>query len=398
MWKRGCRIWTQTPRAVGLIIPDDRPAMPISVTRYGVSRDPFDSEWDAFVETTPGGSHQQSSRWSRVKAVQGFEAVRLVLRRSDGIVGGCQILLRRMPRVGAVAYISRGPILRDRDADALDRLLDAIGDLANRDRILYLKLQPPVDCSDMVVLLEARGFVASKVQTAYTSTVRVDLERSVPELLAAMRTTTRKHIRRGERRGTTVRAGDERDIPTLVRIIQQTGDRQRFSSYPERYYERMWATFAATGRARLFVAEHDGIALSASLLIVDGESVHYKAGGWSGVGAELFPNELMHWAGIRWARDKGLRWYDFEGIDDVAAQSFLAQGTPLRSTPQQRVAYFKLGFGGEVTVHPGTYDRIYGPIPPTALRWAMPVLNRSDLPLRLAKRILRHPGRTPLSS
>jgi lipid II:glycine glycyltransferase (peptidoglycan interpeptide bridge formation enzyme) len=374
--------------------------MPISMTRngVGVSRDPVDSEWDAFLEVTRGGSHQQSSKWSRVKAVQGFETVRLVLRRSGAIVGGCQVLLRRIPRVGAVAYIPRGPVLPDRDADALDKLLDALGDLAERERILYLKLQPPVERFDMVALLEARGFVASRVLTAYTSTVRLDLERSEPELLAAMRTTTRKHIRRGERRGTTIRSGDERDIPTLVRIIQETGDRQRFSSYPRRYYERMWSTFAATGHARLFVAEHDGIALSASLLIVHGESAHYKAGGWSGTGAELFPNELMHWAGIRWARDNGLRWYDFEGVDDAAAQSFLAGRTPPRSTPHQRVAYFKLGFGGEVSVHPGTYDRIYGPIPPTALRWAMPVLDRSELPLRLANRILRHPGRRPSSS
>ena len=375
--------------------------VPKPITRPGVvvSRELPDREWDAFIEATPGGSHQQSSMWAQVKAVQGFQAARILLRRDGGIVGGCQILLRRLGKVGAVAYVPRGPVMADRDPDALDVVLAALDDLAAQERILLLKLQPPADRQDLALLLEARGFVRSRVETAPVASVRVDLHRPAEELLAAMHPSTRKNIRRAERRGVRVRHGGEADIRTLVRIIESTGDRQQFSAYPRRYYEQMWRTFAARGHTCLLIAEHDGIALSASLLIAYGESASYKAGGWSGDGSRLFPNELMHWAGMRWAQQRGLHYYDFEGLNEAVARASLAGEALPEDTPEQRVSHFKLGFGGEVTLGPGSYDRVYPSLLSGALRQLLPMLNRSEASRKVANRMLRRgvprPSRTP---
>ena len=70
--------------------------------------------WDRFIAEVAGGAYQQSSRWAGVKAVVGWRAERVVVERDGAIVGGCQLLLRRLPILGAVAYAPRGPVIAGR--------------------------------------------------------------------------------------------------------------------------------------------------------------------------------------------------------------------------------------------------------------------------------------------
>ena len=67
----------------------------------------------------------------------------------------------------------------------------------------------------------------------------------------------------------------------------------------------------------------------------------------------------MHWTGIAWAHDGGYRHYDFEGIPVEVAQE-VRDGNPANA---RGVAFFKLGFGGDAVVYPGTYDLLPGRLP-----------------------------------
>src|SRR4051794_9934694 len=68
----------------------------------------------------------------------------ILVRDGGQIVGGCQLLVRSVPLIGAIGYVPRGPVLASRDPAALDAVLDALRDHARRRRILLLKVQPPV--------------------------------------------------------------------------------------------------------------------------------------------------------------------------------------------------------------------------------------------------------------
>ena len=64
--------------------------------------------WDAFVEASDPGSYLQLSGWARVKAVNGWHAVRL---RDDTAGVGAQVLVRRpRPLPWGFAYAPRGPV------------------------------------------------------------------------------------------------------------------------------------------------------------------------------------------------------------------------------------------------------------------------------------------------
>jgi hypothetical protein len=169
-----------------------------------ISRTLLEPDWDAFVDSAPGGHHLQTSRWAGVKATHGWQPVRLRVHQKGEFVGGTQLLVRQM-RFGAIGYCPRGPLLRDDDPSALRALLDGLARLARRERILYVKVQPPAGREDMEPVLREDGFVASDMPAATVATVRIDLRRSVDEILASMRSATRANIRKATRKGIAVR-------------------------------------------------------------------------------------------------------------------------------------------------------------------------------------------------
>jgi lipid II:glycine glycyltransferase (peptidoglycan interpeptide bridge formation enzyme) len=334
-----------------------------------------DLEWDAFVEATAGGTYHQSSIWAQVKAVVGWNSARLVLRREGTIVAGCQLLLRTVPFVGTIAYVPRGPVVADRDAHTLSAMLTAVQGLADQERIVYLKLQPPPGGCDMIAELTARGFVESELEAAPRATVRIDLQRCPDALFSRMRQNARRNIRKAERLGVVVREGGEQDLGEFYRLIDATSRRQGFSSYPQKYYEQLWRAFAARDRARLLIVEHNSVVLASNLVVGFADTAVFKIGGWSGARKDVPPNELLHWAGIQWGKACGYRYYDFDNINLSVAQAVLSGAQPPVHA-YHGVARFKLGFGGEVVIFPSAYDYTCRPLLAGALRRLAPKLER----------------------
>ena len=91
------------------------------------------------------------------------------------------------------------------------------------------------------------------------------------------------------------------------------------------------------------------------LIVGFGDTAVYKMGGWVGARRNLHSNELLHWTAMRWARERGHRFYDLEGIPVAIAQALLRNAHPPEAA--RGTTRFKLGFGGAVRVFPGAYDR-----------------------------------------
>jgi lipid II:glycine glycyltransferase (peptidoglycan interpeptide bridge formation enzyme) len=332
-------------------------------------------EWDDWVAATRGGHHLQTSGWGYVKAGAGLHARRVLLRRRGELVGGCQLLTRHIPVLGGLGYVPRGPLLASRDPELLDAVLDALRGLIRKHRIAVVKIQPPVDRADMPGLLESRGLVARDLHTAPVASVVVDVgsDRDEDEIFRGLRATTRRRVRQARKHGVTVRSGTADDLPVLQEILAATAQRQGFAPYTADYYRRMWAAFGTSGHARLLIAEHQGVPLSAALLIAFGDTVLYKIGGWGDVeGSPPGANELMHWTGITWAREAGYRYYDFEGVPLDVANAVRSGNAEVR----HGVAFFKLGFGGDVVIYPGTYDLLPGGLQGRALKCVLPRAER----------------------
>jgi peptidoglycan pentaglycine glycine transferase (the first glycine) len=337
-----------------------------------------DPAWDAFVERAPGGHHVQSSLWGEVKRTAGWEALRIVVQAGGDVVGGCQVLLRGVGPLVA-AYVTRGPLAVT--GTGLERALDGLDEVARRRRVLYLKVQPPVGGEGIGARLVQRGYVVSGLAAGPTATVLVDLEREPADMLAAMRAATRRNIRTAERKGVTVRFGDAGDLPAFYRMVDATSRRQGFPPYPLAYYQSMWRQFSGVDKAALVLAELGGVPLSALLVLGYGDTVVYKMGGWSGDRNGVHPNEAAHWAAMGWARARGYRFYDLEGIDRRLAEEILG-GNEVASGARPGVDHFKLGFGGAVVLLPMAHDRSGVPGVSGLVRRVAPGLDRWEAAAR----------------
>jgi peptidoglycan pentaglycine glycine transferase (the first glycine) len=323
--------------------------------RISVSTSRLDAEWDAFVEGAPGGHHLQTSLWAQVKAAQGWSPIRLRLKQDGELVGGCQLLLRSV-RIGTIAYCPRGPVTADPDQAALGIVLDALAELALRRRILYVKVQPPAGRGDVEPALRERRFTASDLPAAPVATVRVDLRRTPEEILAGMRATSRRHVRNAIRDGIEIRSVGAAGLGAFAALIAKTSERQGFAPYPVDHYAEILRQFGP--RAELLLAERNGEVLSGALVVGFGDSVIYKMGAWSGEHATLTPNELLHWRAMQWARDRGYRYYDLDGINEDVARAIVA-GDGVPQLGRRGTTNFKLGLGGDVTLFPRAYDRSF---------------------------------------
>lgn len=330
-----------------------------------------DGAWDAFVATAPGGSHVQTTLWAQVKHVLGWRSARVVVRRENEIVAGCQLLLRRAGPA-TLAYGPRGPIAGRGDDEALGAALDGVREIAAAHPLCYLKIQPPPGFGHVGPRLRARGYSPSDLEAAPTATTMVDLTQPPERILAGMRSGTRANIRKAQRRGVTVRTGGLGDLPTFESLVHATSGRQDFSPYPIVYYREMLERFGDD--ATLLLAEHQGQVLSGLLIIGYNDTAVYKMGGWLGRPSSIRPNELGHWTAMQWARERGFHHYDLDGLPPAVARAVVA-GRADR-VPREGTAWFKLGFGGQAYVFPGAFDtspsRLLGPL----VRRAAPRLSR----------------------
>lgn len=325
---------------------------------WRTSTAPDDPAWDAFLQETPGGHHNQSSLWGQVKASVGWRAVRVLAQRGDRIVAGAQLLLRPVPPLGAIAFLPKGPLLSAFEPGVAQELLGRAHRLARRHRVRFLLLQPPSGGHQLAAHLPQWGFRSSAIRLLPIATTVVDLQRDTEAILARMKSKTRYNIRLAGRKGINVRQGNAADLPVFYRLLQATARRQGFHEYGLPYFERLQEIFGPSSHFQLFVAEYEGRALSAALLIAFGDTVVYKKGGWSGEEGARHPNELLHWTAMKWARDAGYRYYDFDGINEIAARGLL-NGAASPAVPVDSVTRFKLGYGGGVTLNPDPYEYIY---------------------------------------
>ncbi|MCB0195449.1 MAG: peptidoglycan bridge formation glycyltransferase FemA/FemB family protein [Anaerolineae bacterium] len=350
-----------------------------------VSEQVEDAAWDVFLEMTPGGHHVQTSLWAQVKASLGWKAVRMIVSHRERIVAGAQFVLRPMPILGSVGYVSKGPVFATKDQKLEDLVFQKMHQVVKSHHVQHLTVQPPDDGERFAKRLVDKGFRPGSMNVAPTATMLLDLSNDLDTLMAAMSRKTRYNVRLSQRKGITVREGTGKDLQAYYQLLSATGQRQNFSPYPEHYFTELWRIFNPRGYVKLFLAEFEGELVSAQLTVPFGKTVINKLSVWSGNHGNRRPNEALQWTVIAWAKSHGYRYYDFEGIQPEAAKAILSQES-LPDSLKQTVTSFKLGFKGQVVLFPSAFEYVYNPL----FRYVYTKISPKIRKQRLVKRALKH--------
>jgi lipid II:glycine glycyltransferase (peptidoglycan interpeptide bridge formation enzyme) len=325
----------------------------LSVTEVGgnASLDD-DAAWDAFLLETHGGELAQSSAWAGFKRACGMHITRVIETDSCGIVGGAQLIVRRLPLVGSVAYVPYGPVMRcDATASAQDSVVRRVVEYCESERIRALFIQPPEGGELAAVALRTCRFETSHVDVAPSATLRVDLRGSEEEVLGRMAKHTRKDMQRGMRDPLEVREGDAADLGAFYELYCATSRRQAFPPLPLHYLERLWSHLAPGGHVGLLLASHEGVDVAANLVTYFGNTVTGRLSGFDPdrMTGRMRPNELLVWTHIQLARKRGIEVLDVGGVDRAVA---------LRELAGEATDLHKIGYGGNPVLFPEPVQHI----------------------------------------
>ncbi len=317
--------------------------------------------WNDTVQTLSQPHVLQSWDWGEFKSRWGWSARRLLWQHADRPVAAAQVLQRKIPRTPwSFLYVSKGPILDYTDLSLLENVLTNLELYARRQRALFIKIDPDVprqygepgvqspDTAGQAVLnlLARRGWRFSPEQIQFRNTVIMDLNPAEDELLAVMKNKWRYNIRLAARKGVTVCAGTEADLPAFFQMYAETAARDGFLIRPEAYYRDVWQQFMQTGQADLLLAAVKGEPVAGLLLFYFGQTAWYLYGASTGQHRNLMPNHALQWAAIKQAKNRGCTRYDMWGAPDQFDESDRMWG----------VYRFKQGFCGQVALGLGAYD------------------------------------------
>lgn len=324
--------------------------------------------WDHLVGAQPGSDVTQLSAWANLRAEHaGFRPRYVFATRAGRLVGGAQVLARRIPVIGTVGYLPYGPVVAAGEPRraVVHAVAGVLHDLA-RHELSALFVQPPAGAHDVTAVLTDLGFRTSVAGIAPAASIRLDLARDVEALRRGLTRSNRRRTRSAAQRGITVRIGVEGDLPTVADLLASTAAHHQFDPAPLEYLRTMYRELRPGGQIVVFLAELDGEPVAAEVFTGCGGVLKSRLTGMrrcervrrAGVSAVLV------WHAAVWAKAAGYRALDFGGVDP-AADDELAAADALTAGAMSQLsgpAAFKASFGGAVLRYPRAVELVSSPL------------------------------------
>jgi lipid II:glycine glycyltransferase (peptidoglycan interpeptide bridge formation enzyme) len=346
---------TATEGGTGKVVPLRRE--PVDVT---IDESPDAPEWDAFLLAAPGGDIVQSSAWGRIKRTAGMDVVRTFVRQDGALVGGAQLLLRRVGPLGRIAYAPYGPVLAAGAPDeTVSFVVRTLRDLCDNRRISALIVQPPEGAEHVTAALRSIGFGPTIANVAPSATLRLDLKHSNDELLARMSKHTKRDFRQSLRGPVSVRFATRADLGSFHELYSATAARQQFTPWSLSYVEAVWDELRPKGQIEILMADVEGTDVAGNMVSCFGDVITGRIVGFdpARLQGRIRPNEALKWEVIQWGREHGYRWLDVGGVRREDAETVEREGEIAGEK-----AVLKMRLGGSALLYPEPLQLIRNPV------------------------------------
>ena len=290
----------------------------------------------------------QSHEWGEFRRSGGWRPLRFMAR--DGSLAA-QILLRRLPGLGTLAYAPHGPLVAD--PEDLPAAAAAVAAHAHRHGADLLEIEPRVPWAPD---LETEGFRKSPISVQPRCTLVVPVLESDEAQIAALPKDARYGARRARHVGIEAEtsADVESDLEGFLDLLEETARRHRFAVRPRGYYRR----FVGDLPAHLVLARREGEerAIAGALILVFEDEAYYLYGASAAFeGKNLYASYPVQLEALAVARREGASRYDLWGIPCNAD----------RRHPLWGVYQFKkkfAGSGGWEERYAGAYKKHLSPL------------------------------------
>ena len=331
-------------------------------------------QWNGFLLSQPRGHLLQSYEWGELNRYLGGQIHRLGAFKEDGRMVGSMLLTlapvagRRVPLNWL--YSSRGPTVESPDSPALAALLEyARKMLAKPTHAIALRLEPNVADDDPALekweaSYRALGFQTNPYAMHGRRSWVLDIRPGAEELLAKFKMTWRQNVRSAERKGVVIReASSAADFDAYYDLLKLTSERDAFFIHGKDYHQEIMRQFSEKGDVVLYLAEHEGEAIAAKVLIRFGDWCWDMFGATSNTKRNLKAAYLLQYRCFQWAQAKGCSYFDFRTIPEI-----LEPGEEMWG-----VYEYKKGYGGFSRFNIPSQDYIFRPMIYSAWRKSVEV-------------------------
>jgi peptidoglycan pentaglycine glycine transferase (the first glycine) len=320
--------------------------------------------WNRFVQRSPDGSFLQSWEWGEAQRAFGVPVWRLAAWDRERLTGVALVVERTMPSGRRWLYIPRGPLWQSPRLEAQSpNIFDHVVTLAKEQRALFVRTEPARE--------PGRAWRKADHDVQPRHTLVIDLKRLGDQLLGDMHVKTRYNIHLAKRKGVSVRFSRAlEDVELFLQLSREVSGRSSFRFHPDDYYRSLLRVLGGdvspdspAARAELGVAECEGEALAAHVLVSFGDTVTYVHGASSSRKRHVMAPHLLQWESIKRAREHGFAHYDLYGVAPPSPTGGRTAGQGPRALagaphPWAGITRFKEGFGGRSVGYPGAYDLV----------------------------------------
>lgn len=292
--------------------------------------------YSTFVATHSGGSFLQSWTWGEFQRTQNKIPIRYGIFDNDSCVGTLQLFKTKVPYLpGYYLYSAYGPLLLDPSL-TMELVQQIYTDFPDS---WFIRFEPKQT-------LPITGKKTLHIQPGKTSILDLSLE--TDELLAKMHQKTRYNINVAKKH--EVKVNSVTTDAEALKLIQDTSHRQNFHSYPANYYSNLVDFFNQHSdldcNVKIYEAVYQDRVICSAILVDHGATRTYLFGGSdSNYKSQMAPYAL-HWQAITDAKNIGLQYYDWWGIETATGKV-------------PGFVQFKLRWGGSELTYPDAIDLIF---------------------------------------
>ncbi len=144
-----------------------------------------------------------------------------------------------------------------------------------------------------------------------------DLTEDIETIFDKLHSSSRRCIRKAGKAGVSVRiATQESDLRAFFELhLKIRKNKYRLLAQPYCFLQNIWRDFVETGQGALMLAEHEGIIIGGTFYLKWKDRLYYKFNASSLDAQNMYPNDLLIWEGIKYAKENGLTSLDL-GLSD----------------------------------------------------------------------------------
>jgi len=300
--------------------------------------------FDSYVDKHPDGHPMQTYSWGEFKKSHGWTPRYFQVNDAHGICGSF-VGLEKSKFGIRILYIPKGPLWSN--DESREFIFSKIKQLAKE--YFFVRISPASfnlsQNNAFQDILQNNGFMYSKNKQLQTkATIYIDINPAEEDILASFHTKTRYNVRLAEKRGVTVENLHVKDIDVFYELMQKMAKRQSYSLHNKDYFLDLFQNHS--GIVDFFVARYEGKIIGTLVILHGSQKSFYLYGAFDNEYRKHMANYLLHWEVIKFAKNRGDKIYDLQGI-------------PVDTSPEHPMYNFykfKKGFSNKEIEFPGEYD------------------------------------------